>query len=583
MASPRAATDLARRAQRSLTWLLLAVTLTACAGSQPSPTRTDAPASSTATGSGNAKRMTIAIRGELPAFYRLAVRSVKTVPGIDEVENLVNAGLARLDNEGELIPELAEAVPSIDNGLWVLFPNGRMETTWKIRANARWHDGAPLTSDDLVFTALVGRDPDLPTFANPNYRFLDQVEAVDERTVKATWSQPFIAADTLFTGELGLPLPKHLLEKPYAEAKGTFSDLPHWSDEFISSGPFRVKEFARGSYVALQSFDGYVLGRPTVDIVEVKFIPDSAALVANVLAGAVEMTIGNALSIDQALDVRGQWRDGKVVVAPNTLQRLHPQLLNPSPAIIGNVQFRRAMMHAMDRQEIINALEGGLTTPPISFLAPNQPQHRDLESRVRTYEYDPNRAMQIIESLGYTRGPDGSFRDAAQERLQVEILVIAGDDRAEKVMGATSDFWQRSGVGVTQAYVSAVRLAERGYVAERKGFYLIGGTSDVKGVVTFHSSNAPTLDSNYSGNNHSRYISPEFDALVDRYVVTIPQAERRQQLGVILEHIADQLPIIPLYYRVDPYLIGNRLVNVTTKSANSLQTWNAYQWDVNER
>src|SRR4051812_49217214 len=130
----------------------------ACAGNQPASSG-DVDRSKQGSSASVPKRMAIAIRGELPAFYRLAVRSVKTVPGIDEVENLVNAGLARLDNSGDLVPELAEAVPSLENGLWVVLPGGRMETTWKIRQNARWHDGVPITVDDLIFTAMVGRDP----------------------------------------------------------------------------------------------------------------------------------------------------------------------------------------------------------------------------------------------------------------------------------------------------------------------------------------------------------------------------------------------------------------------------------------
>src|SRR5437773_10542357 len=90
------------------------------------------------------KRFTAAIRGDPHTVYqKLNPRS--NIPGIDDLERLVNAGLAVQDLDGNLQPRLAEAVPSIENGLWRVFPDGRMETTWRIRDGALWQDGKPLT------------------------------------------------------------------------------------------------------------------------------------------------------------------------------------------------------------------------------------------------------------------------------------------------------------------------------------------------------------------------------------------------------------------------------------------------------
>jgi peptide/nickel transport system substrate-binding protein len=86
----------------------------------------------------------------------LAVGGTGTaVPGTSEIEKLVNSGLTVQGARGPLEPRLAEAVPTTDNGMWRVFPDGRMETTWKLRPNIRWHDGVPLTADDLVFTTTV--------------------------------------------------------------------------------------------------------------------------------------------------------------------------------------------------------------------------------------------------------------------------------------------------------------------------------------------------------------------------------------------------------------------------------------------
>ncbi len=68
-----------------------------------------------------------------------------TIQGGDALEDLVNAGLTEVDDKGTLRPQLSEVVPTLDNGLWRLLPDGRMETTWTLRAGAVWHDGVPFS------------------------------------------------------------------------------------------------------------------------------------------------------------------------------------------------------------------------------------------------------------------------------------------------------------------------------------------------------------------------------------------------------------------------------------------------------
>ena len=104
----------------------------------------------------SSKRITAAIRGNPMVVQQRAQRD--THRGLDALEELVSAGLTLRNSDGVLIPQLAESVPTVDNGLWQLFPDGRMETTWKIKPAARWHDGAPVTTADLLFTATVERD-----------------------------------------------------------------------------------------------------------------------------------------------------------------------------------------------------------------------------------------------------------------------------------------------------------------------------------------------------------------------------------------------------------------------------------------
>src|SRR5206468_4097237 len=101
-----------------------------------------------------------------------------------------HVGLVVEDDQAELHPALAEAVPSVENGLWRVFPDGRMETTWRIRSGAAWHDGAPFTSDDLVFTATVVMDKQLAELGDIAFESVDGIEAPDSRMVVVRWRQP---------------------------------------------------------------------------------------------------------------------------------------------------------------------------------------------------------------------------------------------------------------------------------------------------------------------------------------------------------------------------------------------------------
>jgi len=184
-----------------------------------------------------------AIQGSPPAVYQ-PPNLTNRPRGADELTVLVHAGLSIFDTIGGLHPQLAEAVPSVENGLWRLLPDGSMETTWKLKNGALWHDGAPFTADDLVFALQVSSDPDLPAFKDAAFNAISGAEAVDPSTILIRWKEPFIRADQLFSVRIAIPLPKHILESQYAQTdKSNFINLPYWNDDFVGLGPYKIKEF----------------------------------------------------------------------------------------------------------------------------------------------------------------------------------------------------------------------------------------------------------------------------------------------------------------------------------------------------
>jgi peptide/nickel transport system substrate-binding protein len=527
-----------------------------------------------------------AVTADLPSpRSQLARAAGGTLPGARELEQLVHAGLAVEDHGGVLRAQLAENVPTIENGLWRVFPDGRMETTWKLRPNAQWHDGAALSADDIVFTALVAQDRELAVFRQLAYDSVESVDATDAHTVKVTWSRPFIEADAMFSGVGSfqpLPLPRHLLDQPYQENKAGFVNLAYWTEEYVGAGPFKIREWAPGSHVILEANDHYVLGRPKLDEIQVKFISDPATLAANILAGSVDLPIGRGLSFEQTVQVRDRWQEGKVQFDPGGAIKIWPQLYGPNPALVGDVRFRRALYHAIDRQQLVETLMLGLTTVAHSILIPTDREFAALDPSVVRYEHDPRRAAQILEGLGLSRASDGLYRDASGQRVTVELRATV-IDILQKTVLATADDWQAAGISVETHTITPGRQRDREYRATFPGFDTSRGTNGVAAFKTFLSSEARLPESRYAGANYPSYQNAELDGLINSFLVTIPTQERTEVARQVARHLSEQVVVMPAFYDVVGTMVGNRMVSVPpTRGQGQTNTWNAHEWDVRQ-
>lgn len=495
------------------------------------------------------------------------------IPGRGDVEDLIGAGLSILDNRDGRHPQLAEAVPSVENGLWKVFPDGRMETTWRIRSGAQWHDGAPFTSEDLLFDAQVRRDKDVPELNIDAFRFVDRVEAPDARTISVTWKQPFIDGDSIFDK----PLPRHILEREYLQSKSELAQLSFFNTEYVGTGPYKLQQWVRGSHLVVEANDQYVLGRPKIDEIEVKFIPDANTLMANVLAGAVQVTLGRNLGFEQAIEVRAQWREGTVEIAPASALLIYPQFLYTNPVIVREVRFRRALMHAMDRETLVDSVLGGFGSVAHSLHGPlDPPEYQAIEDRIVKYPHDSNRAIQLIQGLGYTRGADGLFRDGSGQKLSVEMRTTGENQIHLKAFYPVINDWQHAGVDVQPVVIPPQRQREREYRATFPALELLR-SGNLRGIVNYHTSKQKTPENNWTG-SYTGHSNLEYDAIIDRYQATIPIQERVRVVGDALRYMTDQVVVMTLFWDVEPVSFVNRLRGVMGRGIQSNHTWNVHEW-----
>jgi peptide/nickel transport system substrate-binding protein len=254
--------------------------------------------------------------------------------------------------------------------------------------------------------------------------------------------------------------------------------------------------------------------------------------------------------------------------------------LDPNPPLVANVVFRRALLHAIDRQALADTFLGGLVEVAHTFVSPNDADYRDIEGSIVRYDYSPSRGSQSIEGLGYRKGGDGFFRDSANQQLALEFRTTALEPLPRMTL-AMADQWQRVGVVVEPVVIPAARVPDREYRAGFPAFQMFRQPNDLAFLRRLHSSQAPVPETRFVGTNYARYRVAEWDSLLDRLFATVPRSDRMAVLREIVHHLSDQLNLMPLVYNAYPIAVRDRVVNVTAShSAGVSHSWNAHEWDV---
>src|SRR5207249_596884 len=286
-----------------------------------------------------------------------------------------------------------------------------------------------------------------------------------------------------------------------------------------------------------------------------------------------------SVSTEQAVAAREQWHDGKMVPNINGWTMMYPQLRTPTPPALADAQFRRALIQAIDRRQLADTLTAGLAGVADSIIAESAPEYRAVESSIVRYTYDPNRAAQLLEGLGFSKDAEGILHDAAGQRVSVEVRTTTNDAN-QKATFAVVDYFQRVGVAGEPFVIPVQRLQDRVFRTTYPGLELVNQPFGADGFENLlHSSAAPLPERDYrapnSNKNRGAYLNADYDALMDRYRVTIPMTERMQIMAQLIHLQTDLQLVMGLYYSADAIVMANKLRNVPPAN-----TWNVQNWDV---
>ncbi|MFD5320918.1 ABC transporter substrate-binding protein [Streptomyces sp. NPDC127098] len=267
-------------------------------------------------------------------------------------------------------------------------PIDQTATTWRftLRDGAVWHDGEPVTAEDVVFTFERILDAE----ANPLTRsffvtWLAEVRALDERSVELEFRFPFPDAAPRLT--IAKIMPRHVFSREGAwdDAAGGFA---------LGSGPYRQAAHTPKSNTVFEAFDGYNGPRPpTFRTMNWLSVIDAAPRVARISGGSADAQIADNIPYANVEQLRG---DGLEVAGGAGMNHLF-LMFNTNNPPFDDVRVRQALFHAIDTEQIVDVALRGNGRPATSFLNEDHPAHRPAAT---VYTYDPERARQLLDEAG---------------------------------------------------------------------------------------------------------------------------------------------------------------------------------------
>ena len=472
------------------------------------------------------------------------------------------------DQNWELVCLLCTELPTIENGLAVpeALPGGDqgIAVTYTLLPGLAWGDGTPVTSDDVVFTWEVGRHPQSGAGNFEAFRRILSIDVQDERTFT-------LHVDRItfnYNNASGLQLLPAHIERPIFEAdpaeyrnRTAFDADP--TNPGLYFGPYRIVEVESGAHIVLAPNPTWKGPPPAFDRITVRTIENSAALEANLLSGAIDMIAGEGagFSIDQALAFEKRHGDRFQVIFKPSLTYEHIDLNLDNP-ILADIRVRQALIHGIDREAISMQLFEGRQPVAHAMVNPLDWVH---DPEVPTYAYDPDKAAALLDAAGWSEMRNGIRHNAAGEPLSLQFGTTAGNRSRELVQQVLQSQWREIGVEVRiRNQPARVFFGETVTKREFGGMAMFAWMSMPEHVprTTLYSDQIPTAERNWSGQNYTGFSNAEADRLIDAIELETDRAERKLLWQDLQRLYVTELPVIPLYWRANAYVLPNWLKGV---------------------
>jgi peptide/nickel transport system substrate-binding protein len=490
----------------------------------------------------------------------------------------IHEPLLRIGADNDLEPGLLEEVPTVANG--GISEDG-MTITLRLREGLHWSDGEPLTISDYVFTYEKIMDPDTAAVQILGWDRIESIETPDDYTAIVQLVEPYAPFVNLTSvGWFGSLLPQHILGDG-RDIRTEFGRFP------VGTGPFRFVEWESGSHIRVERNPYYHRGDANLDAIVFRLMPDRNVVVAQARTGDIDIAFD--MTEAQIPELEGLPGVTLFTTPGTTVERYYFNFRNPDNLsephpVLSDVLVRRALVHAIDRQEIVDTLLYGRTEVAVNELGTTPYFNEDLEP----LPFDPQLAMELLDEAGWEVGADG-IREKDGRRLELKHVTTAGNALREQMQVIVQQYFLDVGIEMTiQNYRPAELWAgcATGGISAQGQFDLAGWADTIPGVdpditLFWHSSQIVNCETNPAGYNSRGYSNPEVDRLLEEQQLTSDVDERMEIIRELQQVLYDDVAAIWLYYRVDIISASDRIQGINPTPFGGA-FWNTGDWSVSD-
>ncbi|HVA27232.1 MAG TPA: peptide ABC transporter substrate-binding protein [Candidatus Baltobacteraceae bacterium] len=460
----------------------------------------------------------------------------------------------RYNSKAEPVPDALIEVPTVANG--DVSKDG-LTLIYKLRHNITFQDGVPLTCKDVVFSWRYIMDPHTNVSATDGFSSIKNIDCRDPYTAVIHMKTPYAPfLSTIFGPNGNMPiLPEHILAK-YMDGKGGQNTAP-FNSMPIGSGPFKVIEWNRGTVVRMSAYPGYFMGKPKLNEVDFYVEPDENTLETQIQTHAIDMLArGTAINWPRYKALGDDPKNGLKAIQVNSFifDHIDFNLRNP---ILADVNVRRALAYATNRQEIIAKIMHGSEYPS------DTPEHPTLSWAYTTdvvhYPFDPAKAKAMLDADGWHVGPDG-IRVKNGTRLEFDLSTQTEATEGKAMQALLQREWHDVGV---QADVKNYPTSQM-FANGRSGI-LEGGHFDVATYAWVDAAD-PDVNQLYSadnfsprGQNNMHWNNPRATAALKDALLTVDEQKRKADYAIVQQELAKDVPTIIIGFRKEPYVYNTDL------------------------
>jgi peptide/nickel transport system substrate-binding protein len=473
--------------------------------------------------------------------------------------------LVTADPKGNPLPDLANPVPTLENG--GISKDG-LTVTYHLVKDAKWHDGVPFTSKDVKFSWQAVMNPANNTTSRNGYDRVKSVDTPDANTVVFHLKQKYAPIVNTLFAESDNPIwvvPEHLLSK-----YPNLNNLP-FNGEPVGTGPFKIAEWVRGDHITMVRNDDYFMGKPKLDKVIIKIIPDENTTINELKTHDIDwMFEASPNTCNQLKGVTG------ITVPFSTVDGYEGVLFNTSHAPLTDIRVRKAIAFAIDKKALVDTLTCGTqkiaTEDHPDWMWAHNPN-------VTQYPYNVQQAKTLLQQAGFTPGPNGIVQ---KNGVPLSLLGVTNNSNTtrHKLSVIVQAQLRQAGIDLQlKTYTGSQLFAPAG-----EGGILQLGKFDLSfsgwyaGVDPDDSSQFLSAMVPPGGYNYTRYMSSAMDAAQQDALTHYDVPSRTTAYHKIEALQADDLPQIYFWWVRQAQPINTDFKGFDPNPVT--ESWNSYQWSI---